>query len=204
MAWRPVGGVARTGRFQASTFAKRGRIIHGVLKVLAGYFYRFLCEMDAMPKISNLLADPRNVELLDAFLQDPRQPVTHLAATVGMSAPAVKERLNRLEDAGVIRGCRLELDAAALGWPITAYVRVRPAPGQLPKIAELARATPQVAECHRVTGEDCFIIKVHLDALEHLDQILDQFLQYGQTTTSIVQSTPVPLRPPPLPLPAAR
>jgi len=152
-----------------------------------------------MPKISNLLSDARNVELLAALLEDPRQPVTRLAAAVGMSAPAVKERLNRLEDAGVIRGCRLELDPAALGWPITAYVRVRPAPGQLAKIAELARVTPQVAECHRVTGEDCFVIKVHLDALEHLDLILDQFLQYGQTTTSIVQSTPVPLRAPPLP-----
>jgi Lrp/AsnC family leucine-responsive transcriptional regulator len=152
-----------------------------------------------MPKISNLLSDPRNIELLKALLQDPRQPVTRLAAAVGMSAPAVKERLNRLEDAGVIRGCRLELDPVALGLPITAYVRVRPAPGQLPKIAELALEMPQVAECHRVTGEDCFIIKVHLDALEHLDLILDRFLQYGQTTTSIVQSTPVPLRAPPLP-----
>lgn len=157
-----------------------------------------------MPKISNLLSDPRNVELLEVLLQDPRQPVTRVAAAVGMSAPAVKERLNRLEDAGVIRGCRLELDPAALGLPITAYVRVRPAPGQLPKIAELAQKMPQVVECHRVTGEDCFVIKVHLDALEHLDLILDRFLQYGQTTTSIVQSTPVPLRAPPLPKRAKR
>lgn len=154
-----------------------------------------------MPQISMLLSDPRNIELLQALLDDPRQPVTRLAQRVGMSAPAVKERMNRLEEAGVIRGCRLELEPKALGWPITAYVRVRPAPGQLPKIAELAQKLPQVAECHRVTGEDCFIIKVHLDALENLDQVLDRFLQYGQTTTSIVQSTPVPLRAPPLPKP---
>jgi Lrp/AsnC family leucine-responsive transcriptional regulator len=129
------------GAFHASTFAKHGRIIHGALKACLGNFCRFPCEVNAMPKISNLLADARNVELLAALLADPRQPVTRLAATVGLSAPAVKERLNRLEDAGVIRGCRLELDPAALGWPITAYVRVRPAPGQLAKIAELARAT---------------------------------------------------------------
>ncbi len=157
-----------------------------------------------MPQISTLLADPRNIELLQALLDDPRQPVTKLARRVGMSAPAVKERMNRLEEAGVIRGCRLELEPKALGWPITAYVRVRPAPGQLSKIAELAQKMPQVAECHRVTGEDCFVIKVHLDALENLDQILDRFLQYGQTTTSIVQSTPVPLRAPPLPKPPRR
>lgn len=157
-----------------------------------------------MPQISNLLSDPRTIALLKALLEDPRQPVTRLAATVGLSAPAVKERLNRLEDAGVIRGCRLELDAALLGLPVTAYVRVRPAPGQLAKIAELAQKMPQVVECHRVTGEDCFVMKVHLDALEHLDLILDRFLQYGQTTTSIVQSTPVPLRAPPLPKVGAR
>ena len=72
-------------------------------------------------------------------------------------------------------------------------------PGQLPRIAELARSLPQVAECHRITGEDCFIMKIHLDALESLDKILDRFLAYGQTTTSIVQSTPVVLRSAPLP-----
>src|SRR5919206_366670 len=72
-------------------------------------------------------------------------------------------------------------------------------PGQLPKIAELAMGMPQVVECHRITGEDCFILKIHIDALESLDGVLDRFLAYGQTTTSIVQSSPVPLRAPPLP-----
>jgi Lrp/AsnC family leucine-responsive transcriptional regulator len=152
-----------------------------------------------MPQISSLVSDPRNIELLKALQEDPRQPVSKLANRIGMSAPAVKERLMRLEETGVIRGYRIELDPKALGWPITAYVRVRPVPGQLSKIAELAQKMPQVVECHRVTGEDCFIIKVYLDALENLDQILDRFLRYGQTTTSIVQSTPVPLRAPPLP-----
>jgi Lrp/AsnC family leucine-responsive transcriptional regulator len=72
-------------------------------------------------------------------------------------------------------------------------------PGQLPKIITLAQAMPQVSECHRITGEDCFILKVHLDALENLDLVLDRFLAYGQTTTSIIQSSPVPMRGPPLP-----
>ena len=96
-------------------------------------------------------------------------------------------------------GSRLDIDARALGYPLAAFVRVRPMPGKLPKIAELAAAMPQVAECHRITGEDCFILKVYLDSLDNLDTILDQFLAYGQTTTSIVQSTPVPLRHLPLP-----
>ena len=108
-----------------------------------------------------------------------------------MSAPAAKERVTRLEEAGVIRGFRLELDPALLGWPITAYVRVRPSPGQLSRIAELAASMPQVAECHRITGEDCFeILKIHLASIESLDDVLDRFLAFGQTTTSLVQSSP--------------
>ena len=86
-----------------------------------------------------------------------------------------------------------------MGYPVSAYVRVRPTPGQLSKIAELAQALPQVVECHRVTGEDCFVLKIYLPSINDLDQILDQFLAYGQTTTSIIQSTPVPPRSLPLP-----
>lgn len=103
--------------------------------------------------------------------------------------------------AGVIAGYRLDLDRSALGLPLAAYIRVRPNPGQLPRIAALARDIPEVAECHRITGEDCFILKVHLPALDQLDRVLDRFLLYDATTTSIIQSSPVPLRPPPLPAP---
>ncbi len=150
-------------------------------------------------QLSNLLLDERNVELIALLQKDPRTTVSELARHVRMSAPAVKERLTRLEEAGIILGYRLELSPRALGWPITVFVRVRPMPGQLPKIVELAQSTAQVAECHRITGEDCLIMKVHLDALEGMDEILDRFLAFGQTTTSIVQSSPVPLRSPPLP-----
>lgn len=141
----------------------------------------------------------RNVQILGLLQDDPRMSVSELARRVGMSAPATRERIQRLEEAGVIRGCRLEVDPAALGYPIAAFIRVRPMPGKLPKLAELAASMPQVVECHRITGEDCFILKVRLDSLDNLDLILDQFLTYGQTTTSIVQSTPVAPRYLPLP-----
>ena len=82
---------------------------------------------------------------------------------------------------------------------MTAIVRVRPMPGQLSRVAELARDIPNITECHRVTGEDCFVMTVHLDAIDSLDRVLDRFLAFGSTTTSIVQSSPVPPRPLPLP-----
>lgn len=148
---------------------------------------------------SALLTDARNVDLLRLLSADPRTSISALARRVGLSAPAVRERLRRLTESGLIRGWRLELDPQALGFPLAAFVRVRPMPGKLPKVIELARRLPQVTECHRVTGEDCFILRVHFESLEGLDRILDQFLAFGQTTTSLVQSTPVALRPLPLP-----
>jgi Lrp/AsnC family leucine-responsive transcriptional regulator len=137
------------------------------------------------------LLDDVNRRLLAELSSDPRIGMSALARRVNMSAPAVTERVQRLERAGVIKGYRLEVNPAALGLPVTAFARIRPAAGQLSKIAELARSLPQVTECHRITGEDCFLIKVHAPAVEELETLLDQFLVYGQTVTSIVVSTPV-------------
>jgi Lrp/AsnC family leucine-responsive transcriptional regulator len=143
--------------------------------------------------------DAKNLELLALLQADPRRPVSELARQVGMSGPAVRERLQRLEETGVIRGYRVELDPKALGLPIAAIVRIRPMPGQLTRVAELAREIPNVSECHRITGEDCFILKLHLDSIESLERVIDRFLAFASTTTSIVQSSPVPPRAPPLP-----
>ena len=146
-----------------------------------------------------LLTDARNVALLKLLLTNPRMSASELARRLGVSAPTVRERLARLEERGVIRRFVAELDPQALGLPVTVFVRVRPMPGKLGKIIELAQALPHVSECHRITGEDCFILKAHLAGLDRLDELLDQFLAYGQTTTSIVQSSPVPARGVPLP-----
>ena len=124
--------------------------------------------------------------------------MAELGRRIGLSAPAVAERVQRLERAGVIRGYQAELDPAALGYPVAAVVRVRPAPGQLQRIPEIARETPEVGECHRITGEDCYLVRLHLHSIDDLEEILDRFTPFGMTTTSIVHSTPVPRRGPPL------
>ena len=148
---------------------------------------------------SDSVANAVNMRILLELQRNPRLTMSELGRRVGLSSPAVTERVRRLEELGVIQGYRLDLNPTALGLPIAAYVRIRPNPGQLPKIAELAQHIPEVVECHRVTGEDCFILKVYLPSLDQLDRILDAFLLYGTTTTSLIQSSPVPLRPPPLP-----
>ncbi len=143
--------------------------------------------------------DVVNRRLLEELQRDPRLTMSELGRRIGMSSPAVTERVRRLEEAGIIQGYRLELNPVALGLPVAAYIRIRPNSGQLPRIAELARQIPEVVECHRVTGEDCFVLKVHIPAIDQLDRLLDIFLLYGSTTTTIIQSSPIPLRPPPLP-----
>jgi Lrp/AsnC family leucine-responsive transcriptional regulator len=148
------------------------------------------------------ILDDINLQLLAELSENPRLSMSELGRRVGLSAPAVTERVQRLESSGVITGYRLEIDPAALGLPVTALVRIRPGPGQLPKIAKAAQETPQVVECHRITGEDCFHLKLHAASIGAIEEVLDRFLIFGQTTTSIVVSTPVPTRP--LPLAAGR
>jgi Lrp/AsnC family leucine-responsive transcriptional regulator len=147
----------------------------------------------------HVLFDQTDRRILTELAGDGRVSFAELGRRVNLSAPAVAERVQRLERAGVITGYRAELDPRALGYPLTALVRVRPAPGRLPRIPELALEIPQVVECHRITGEDCFYLKVVLRSIDELGPLLDRFLDYGETTTSIVNASPVPRREPPLP-----
>ena len=152
---------------------------------------------DALAYASNLL-DDLNLRILGELQTEGRVGMAELGRRVGLSAPAVSERVQRLERAGAIKGYRAELDPAVVGFPVAAVVRIRPSPGQLQRIPEIARETPEVAECHRITGEDCYLLRLHLRSMDELEEILDRFTPHGLTTTSIVHSTPVPRRGPPL------
>jgi Lrp/AsnC family transcriptional regulator, leucine-responsive regulatory protein len=138
--------------------------------------------------------DGINRRLLAELQDEARLTLAELGRRVDLSPPAVAERLARLEEEGVIAGYRADVNPRALGYDLTAVIRIRPAPRELRKVAELAQQTPEVVECHRITGEDCFIFKLHLRDVEHLEEVIDRFVPYGQTTTSIVQSSPVPVR----------
>jgi Lrp/AsnC family leucine-responsive transcriptional regulator len=144
------------------------------------------------------LLDFVNLKLLELLEEDGRMGIAELGRRVGMSAPAVAERVQRLERAGIIAGYRAEIDPRAVGFPVAAVVRIRPAPGQLQRIPKIARETPEVAECYRITGDDCYLVRLHLRSIDELEGLLDRFTPYGQTTTSIIHSAPVPRRGPPL------
>jgi Lrp/AsnC family leucine-responsive transcriptional regulator len=135
--------------------------------------------------------DETNSRLLEELQRDARLSLAELGRRVGLTAPAVAERLSRLEREGVIRGYHADIDPLAVGYALTAIIRIRPAPRELPKVAELAQDTPEVSECHRITGDDCYLITAHVRSVSHLEEVIDRFALYGQTTTSIVQSSPV-------------
>jgi len=127
----------------------------------------------------------------------PRMRVAELARRVGLSGPAVAERLRRLEHTGTLT-YRAEVDPRALGYTMCAIVRISPVGGGLRLIPGIAREVPNVTECYRITGEDCYFMKVWLRSVDELEPILDQFTPHGRTTTSIVHSSPVPARQLPL------
>ena len=142
--------------------------------------------------------DTISLRLLEELQRDARLSLAELGRRVGLSSPAVAERLQRLEAAGVIRGYHADVDPRALGYSLTVVIRIRPAPRELKKVADLAKRTPEVVECQRITGEDCFFMKAHVRDVEHMEELIDRFNPYGVTTTSIAQSAPVPGRPIPV------
>jgi Lrp/AsnC family transcriptional regulator, leucine-responsive regulatory protein len=135
--------------------------------------------------------DGTNIRLLGEIQSSARLSNAELGRRVGLSAPAVADRLARLEESGAIVAYRTELDPRALGFSLSVVLRIRPAPRELKKVADLAQRTPEVVECHRITGDDCYLMRAWVRDVVHLEELIDRFAPYGQTTTSIVQSSPV-------------
>ena len=142
--------------------------------------------------------DPVDRAILAALADDARVTMAELARAVGLSAPSVAERVRRLEEAGVITGYRAVVSPSALGLPIAAWLRIRPVPGELERVAGIIRDIPEIVECDRVTGEDCFLARAHLRSLADLERVIDRIIPYAMTNTSVIQSSPVPPRLPPL------
>ena len=140
------------------------------------------------------MIDDIDRNILKELQQDARVSYAELGRRVGLTTPAVIERVRKLEDAGVIVGYRAEIDTAKVGLPITAFVRMSITGVDYSHIIEVAEQSNEVLECHRGTGGDSFIIKVAVASVEHLQQIIDKLTPYGITTTAIVLSSPVKRR----------
>lgn len=134
--------------------------------------------------------------ILAALIENARVSHAELGRRVGLSAPSVAERVRRLEEAGVIEGYSARIQPSALGLSIAAWIRVKPLPGKLKTVEALLVGIPEIVTCDRVTGEDCFLAKANLPSIGGLEPLIDTLLPHATTTTAIVQSTPIPPRPP--------
>lgn len=138
--------------------------------------------------------DATDLKLLKMLAADARVSIAELARVVGLSSPSTSERIRRLEEAGVIEGYTVKINPKAVGLPLAAWLRIRPIPGQLQKVADILRDIPEIVECDRITGEDCFIARAHVESVEALERLIDQLIPYSMTNTSIIQSSPVSRR----------
>lgn len=144
------------------------------------------------------MIDTTDRKILSILLEDARLPLRQLAERVGLSPPSVSERLRRLEEKQVIRRYTVEIDPRALGFTLQAIVRIRPLPGKLQQVQKMVAELPEVAECDKVTGDDCFVARLHLRSMEQLDSVLDRIVDSAQTSSAIVKSQVVIRRGPPL------
>jgi Lrp/AsnC family transcriptional regulator, leucine-responsive regulatory protein len=142
--------------------------------------------------------DATDQKLLDALAVNSRLSLKELAQAAGMSSPSAAERLRRLEERGIIRAFTIDIDPAALGYPLQAIVRIRPLPGQLLIVEKLIQEIPEFIECDKVTGDDCFIARLVVRSMGELDGILDKITERAETNTSMIKSSPVRRRLPPV------
>jgi Lrp/AsnC family leucine-responsive transcriptional regulator len=137
------------------------------------------------------MTDEIDRKILHELQQDARISYAELGRRVGLTTPAVIERVRKLEDRGIITGYRADIDPAKVGLPITAFVRMSITGVDYSHIIEVAEEAREVLECHRGTGGDSFIMKIAVSSVEHLQEVIDRLTPYGITTTTIVLSSPV-------------
>lgn len=141
--------------------------------------------------------DARDRAIIDGLLEDSRASQQSLATRAGITPPAVRERVRRLEDEGVIEAFTIEVGARSLGYTLEAIVRIEPLPGKLHIVERALQDTPEVIQCDTVTGDDCFIARMVLRDIQDLNRLLEPLHDKARTNTSIVKGNPVPRRRPP-------
>jgi Lrp/AsnC family leucine-responsive transcriptional regulator len=135
--------------------------------------------------------DKINWSIISSLQENARASYADIGREVGLSAPAVAERMQKMEEAGVIRGYHIDLDYEKTGYALKAFVTFTAHSGKLLPFLKYVEKMDEVLECHRVTGNYCIFLKVMVRDSLHLEQMLTRFMEYGDTTTSVILSSPV-------------
>lgn len=130
--------------------------------------------------------DPTDISMIETLQENGRISVSELGRRVGLSQPAASERLRRLEERGIISGYRAVIDPAAIGLGMMAIIRLRTTHEYIKTCLKQFSEMPQVIEVLRLTGEDCFHLKVIVPSPAELESIVDAVARYGSVTTAVV------------------
>lgn len=138
--------------------------------------------------------DQLSWQLLRELQRDARLSYNELGRRVGLSAPAVAERVRKLEDAGVIGGYGAHIELAKVGLPLTAFVHLRCSLGRC--LLKTARVDdfPEVREVHKLSGRHCTLLKLAAASMGHLEAVIDRLGRHGELETAVVLSSPLPRR----------
>jgi Lrp/AsnC family leucine-responsive transcriptional regulator len=142
------------------------------------------------------LLDDLGWSILELLQRNARLSFAELGRRVGLSTPAITERVRRMEEAGIITGYHASVDPSKAGFPIVVYMRLAISGGEnmVSRATVALKRIPEILECHRVTGTDSFILRAGLLSVAHLESLIDRLTPFGMTSTSTVLSSPVPYR----------
>ena len=145
-------------------------------------------------KSENSGVDTIDAKILNALFENARISTAELSRQVGLSSPSTAERIKRMEEAGVITGYRVEVDPKKLGLPLPVCLRIRPVPGKMAKVASMLDDIPEITDCDRVTGDDCYIARAYVQSVDQMEFLIDRLTSISMTNTSIIQSSPISRR----------
>lgn len=130
--------------------------------------------------------------ILEALQTHARMTNTELGKQIGLSQPAVSARIKRLEEQGVIEGYSARVNAALIGHEISALIRIHTSHAQLARCLKTFASMPEIIEAHRITGDDCFIVRVVVQRMKELEAVIDALAKFGPVTTSIILASYTP------------
>ena len=147
----------------------------------------------------NARVDETDRKILEALFANARITTAELARQIGLSSPSTAERIKRLEESGVISGYSVVVDPGKLGLVLPVCLRIRPVPGQMQNVAKVLNELPEIVDCDRVTGDDCYIARAHVESVDHMERLIDRLTPISMTNTSVIQSSPIERRLPAFP-----
>ena len=133
--------------------------------------------------------DRLNWQILEELQKNARAPLTEISKKVGLSSPSVSERIQKMEEAGILKGYGAILDMEALGYSLGVYISIKIRFGQVKSFEEFIKTVPEICECHKLTGHDCMLMRGHVKNPRHLEDLNERLTVYGELTTSLILSS---------------